>query len=62
MTLRKTTTAAALLALLSLAACKDNGTVETQPGAGSATQQTLTQSQQSSASDGSGGDPAHANH
>jgi len=62
MTLRKTTAAAALLALLSLAACKDNGTVEKQPGAGTAAEQTLRQSQQSSASDGSGGDAAHANH
>ncbi|WP_294645675.1 hypothetical protein [uncultured Aureimonas sp.] len=61
MTLRPTLTAAALLAVLGLAACKDNGTVETQPGAGSAATQTLTQSQQSSASDGSGGD-AHAGH
>ncbi len=59
MTHRKT--AAALFALLALAACKDNGTVENQPGAGSPAEQTLTQSQQSSASDGSGGD-AHANH
>ncbi|WP_182086564.1 hypothetical protein [Aureimonas sp. ME7] len=46
------------LALFGLSACKDNGTVEKQPGAGNAAEQTLTQSQQSSASDGSGGQPA----